>query len=61
VTILLGTASNTPWDRGGGGIFNPRVANFTMRYDAVPEPGSMIALGIGITALLARRRRRLAA
>lgn len=36
---------------------NP-VANFGWRFEAVPEPGTMIALGAGAAALLARRRRR---
>ena len=62
MTILLGAATHDPWNDGSGlaGYFNPRVANFNMRYDAIPEPGSMIALGIGVAALLARRRRKIA-
>lgn len=43
----------------GDGVFN--AANditFTLVGSPVPEPGSMIALGIGAAALLARRRRR---
>ena len=60
MTITLGAATNSPWNNRSNGFFSPRVANFNMHYTAIPEPGSMIALGIGLTALLARRRRKLA-
>ena len=39
----------------------PRPADAEYRINAVPEPASMIALGIGIAALVARRRRKKAA
>ena len=60
MTILLGGSTNSPWNNANNGYFNPRIANFTMYYTAIPEPGSMIALGIGVAALLARRRRKIA-
>ncbi len=60
VTINLGAATLRPWNEDNAGFNDMRVANFNMRYDAIPEPGSMIALGIGVAALLARRRRKIA-
>ena len=59
-TINLGSATLRPWNNDNAGFNDTRVANFNMRYDAIPEPGSMIALGIGVAALLARRRRKIA-
>ncbi|MCH8977865.1 MAG: PEP-CTERM sorting domain-containing protein, partial [Armatimonadetes bacterium] len=53
-------ATLRPWNNDNAGFNDTRVANFNMRYDAIPEPGSMIALGIGVAALLARRRRKIA-
>ena len=41
--------------------FGPQDFSLIVRGSAIPEPGSMIALGIGAVALLARRRRRIAA
>ena len=56
---------NATWVNPGGGIIpggapTDSGADASYRLHAVPEPGSMIALGIGLAALLARRRRRLA-
>jgi len=60
LTINLGAATLRPWNNDNAGFTDTRVANLNMHYDAIPEPGSMIALGIGLAALLARRRRKLA-
>lgn len=38
----------------------PVAKDAEYKIDAVPEPGSMIALGLGIAALVARRRRKAA-
>jgi hypothetical protein len=54
VALSLGTATNgffTP------SVFSPRVWNGTMHYTPVPEPASMAALGLGLAAIIARRRR----
>lgn len=55
--------TNATWVNPGGGFslsgnFQNSNADASYRLHAVPEPGSMIALGIGVAALLARRRRR---
>jgi hypothetical protein len=44
---------------GGGpsGANSDYIGIDDVRYSAVPEPGSMIALGLGAAALVARRRR----
>jgi hypothetical protein len=44
----------------GGDIPSPGQDSAAYRLHAVPEPGSMIALGLGAAALLARRRRKAA-
>jgi hypothetical protein len=44
---------------GGGpnGLNSNYIGIDTVQYTAVPEPGSMIALGLGAAALLARKRK----
>jgi hypothetical protein len=64
--VVNGGDNATMVNPGGGfGIpgnsgFPPVPGNAAYRLHAVPEPGSMIALGLGAAALLARRRRKAA-
>jgi hypothetical protein len=55
LALSLGSASNVPFT---GGVFNPRVWNGTIYYQPVPEPASIVALGLGAVALLRRRRKK---
>jgi hypothetical protein len=41
---------------GGGGVY--RIALTGAEFCAVPEPGTMLAIGAGLAALVARRRRK---
>ncbi len=54
LTLNLGAALNVPFS---GTPFRPRIWNGTLRYDVVPEPATMAAMGIGIAALLRRRKK----
>lgn len=63
--VITGGADAT-WVNPAGGwgfpgnqqaTFSP-PADAAYRLTAIPEPGSMIALGLGVAALLARRRRK---
>lgn len=63
----IGSSTDIVFDTPTGGSFtqnNPPGhpdfinSNLGWQFDAVPEPGTLLALGAGIAGLLARRRRR---
>ena len=58
LSLTLGTASNVPF---AGGLFDPRVWNGTIYYEAVtavPEPLTLLLLGTGLGAVAVRGRMR---
>ena len=55
---LFGNVSRTGAVSFGGSRFTPRTFAGNVNYDVVPEPATMIALGAGLAALAARRRRK---
>ena len=56
LTLVTGDARSAPFTTGGS-FFSSRAMVGSVTYAVVPEPGSMIALGLGAAALVARRRR----
>ncbi len=54
---LFGAHARTGAVAFGSSVFTPRAFSGDINYSPVPEPASMAALGLGVAALLRRRRK----
>lgn len=54
---LFSAHSRTGTVSFAGTLFTPRAFSGSIHYSAVPEPATIAALGLGVAALLRRRRR----
>ncbi len=60
---FLGILSDDPivsitWQADQGGVRNTGIDNIRLSENLVPEPGTLLLIGSGLTALALRRHRR---